>query len=86
MPLRHQAGSRFGTPMGLRASAELVTPGRGKREVFVEKLMIDAAVGLFVLAAGVDFVVAYVRRERLRERLVSTMHGHRLHEFTRSIK
>ncbi|MFM0511692.1 hypothetical protein [Paraburkholderia sp. RL17-373-BIF-A] len=49
----------------------------------MEKMMIDAAVGLFVLAAGVDFVVAYVRRERLRERMVSTMHGHRLHEFTR---
>lgn len=49
-------------------------------------MIVDVAVGLFVLAVVAASVIAYRRREHLWERMISTMHGSRLYDFTRPKK
>ncbi|MGF6533432.1 MULTISPECIES: hypothetical protein [Paraburkholderia] len=50
----------------------------------MDETMMGVALGFSVLLIASLFVVAHYRREHLRQRLIRSMHGHRLHDFTRS--
>ena len=50
----------------------------------MNETMMGVVLGFSVLSIATLFVVAHYRREHLRQRLIRSMHGHRLHDFTRS--
>jgi len=50
----------------------------------MNETMMGVVLGFSVLSIATLFVVAHYRREHLRQRLIRSMHGQLLHEFTRS--
>jgi hypothetical protein len=49
----------------------------------MDETMVGVALGSSVLLIAALFVIGHYRREHLRRRLIRSMHGHRLHDFTR---
>jgi len=49
----------------------------------MDETMVGVAIGFSALLIATLFVAGHYRRERLRQRLIRGMHGHRLHDFTR---
>lgn len=54
-----------------------------RREVAMDETMVGVAIGFSALMIAALFVVGHYRREHLRRRMISGMHGHRLYDFTR---
>lgn len=50
----------------------------------MDETLVGVAMGLAALILAFIFVVGHYRRERLRNRMIGKMHGHRLYDFTRS--
>jgi hypothetical protein len=50
----------------------------------MDEIIVGVAVGVSVLVFVAIFITAHYRCERLRTRIVNGLHGHRLHEFTKS--
>lgn len=44
---------------------------------------VGGAIGVSSLLIATLFVASHYRRERLRQRMIRSMHGHRLYDFTR---
>jgi hypothetical protein len=49
----------------------------------MDETMVGVAIGFSAMMIAALFVVGHYRREHLRRRLISHMHGHRLYDFTR---
>jgi hypothetical protein len=49
----------------------------------MDETMVGVAIGFSALLIASLFVVGHYRREHLRRRLIRSMHGQRLYDFTR---
>jgi hypothetical protein len=49
----------------------------------MDETMVGIAIGFSALFFAALFVAGHYRREHLRRRMISSMHGHRLYDFTR---
>jgi hypothetical protein len=49
----------------------------------MDETMVGVAMGFSVLLIATLLVAGHYRRERLRQRMIRAMHGHRLYDFTR---
>lgn len=49
----------------------------------MDETIVGVTIGFSVLMFATLFVVGHYRREHLRRRMISHMHGHRLYDFTR---
>ncbi|WP_206999854.1 hypothetical protein [Trinickia mobilis] len=50
----------------------------------MDETLVGMAIGISVLVLASIFIAGHYRRERLRSRIVDSLHGHRLYDFTRS--
>jgi hypothetical protein len=49
----------------------------------MDETVVGVAIGFSALMIAALFVVGHYRREHLRRRMISSMHGQRLYDFTR---
>lgn len=49
----------------------------------MDETIVGIVVGISVLVFAGIFIVDTYRQERLRKRIVDSLHGHRLYDFTR---
>ncbi|WP_169708747.1 hypothetical protein [Trinickia terrae] len=49
----------------------------------MDETLVGMAIGISVLVFASILIAGHYRRERLRSRIVNSLHGHRLYDFTR---